>query len=54
MPELILKEHQSLYQMPLVSPSEMVCTCDRRLLPIALGEEQDAQRISFCFCQNGT
>jgi hypothetical protein len=53
MPELILREHQGLYQMPLVSPSEMVRTCDNRLLPIALGGE-DAQGISFCFCQNST
>jgi hypothetical protein len=54
MPELILREHQGLYQMPLVSPSEMVCICDNRVLPIALGGEQDAQGISFCFCQNST
>jgi len=52
MPELILREHQGLYQIPLISPSEMVCTCDSRLLAIALGREQDAQGIPFCFVKS--
>jgi hypothetical protein len=51
MPELILREHQGLYQVSLISPSEMVCTWDNPLLAIALGGEQDARGTPFFFCQ---
>jgi hypothetical protein len=39
--------------MPLVSPSEMACTCDNRLLAIALAGEQDGQEIRFFFLSKG-